>query len=55
MGRHDASFRRRGVGGSLDDGRHPNVVVVALTAKLARIDWAVLRNGADYDRCATRA
>jgi transposase len=34
---------------------HPNVVVVALAAKLARIAWAVLRSGADYDRCAMRA
>jgi transposase len=31
---------------------HPNVVVVALAAKLARIAWAVLRSGADYDRRA---
>ena len=29
---------------------HPNVVVVALAAKLARIAWAVLRSGVDYDR-----
>lgn len=28
---------------------HPNVVVVALAAKLARIAWAVLRHGRDYD------
>ncbi len=28
---------------------HPNVVVVALAAKLARIVWAVLRHGRDYD------
>jgi transposase len=34
---------------------HPNVVVVALAAKLARIAWAVLRGGAEYDRGATRA
>jgi transposase len=34
---------------------HPNVVVVALAAKLARTAWAVLRSGADYDRRATRA
>jgi transposase len=27
---------------------HPNVVVVALAAKLARIAWAVLRHGRDY-------
>ena len=30
------------------DRSHPNVVVVALAAKLARIAWAVLRSGADY-------
>ena len=29
---------------------HPNVVVVALAAKLARIAWALLRNGKDFDR-----
>jgi transposase len=29
---------------------HPNVVVVALAAKLARIAWAVLRSGDDYER-----
>jgi len=34
---------------------HPNVVVVALAAKLARIAWAVLRSGADYDRRAADA
>jgi transposase len=34
---------------------HPNVVVVALAAKLARIAWAVLRNGTDYDRRAAAA
>ena len=34
---------------------HPNVVVVALAAKLARIAWAVLKSGADYDRGAARA
>jgi transposase len=34
---------------------HPNVVVVALAAKLARTAWAVLRGGAEYDRGATRA
>lgn len=31
---------------------HINVVVVALAAKLARIAWAVLRSGDDYDRRA---
>ena len=31
---------------------HVNVAVVALAAKLARIAWAVLRSGADYDRRA---
>ena len=34
---------------------HVNVVVVALAAKLARIAWAVLRSGADYDRGAAAA
>lgn len=29
---------------------HPNVVVVALAAKLARIAWAVLRHEKDFDR-----
>ena len=29
---------------------HPNVVVVALAAKLARITWAVLRNEKDFDQ-----
>ncbi len=29
---------------------HPNVVVVALAAKLARIAWAVLRHENDFDR-----
>ena len=28
---------------------HPNVVVVALAAKLARIIWAVLRNKTNFD------
>lgn len=28
---------------------HPNVVVVALAAKLARIAWAVLRHEEDFD------
>jgi transposase len=32
-----------------------DVVVVALAAKLARIAWAVLRNGTDYDRRAAAA
>ena len=31
---------------------HVNVAVVALAEKLARIAWAVLRSGADYDRRA---
>jgi transposase len=31
---------------------HPNVVVVALAAKLARIAWAVLRNEKDFDQQA---
>jgi transposase len=34
---------------------HPNVVVVALAAKLARIAWAVLRRGRDYDHQAVTA
>jgi transposase len=34
----------------LGERAHPNVVVVALAAKLARIAWAVLRSGADYGR-----
>ena len=34
---------------------HVNVAVVALAAKLARIAWAVLRSGADYDRGAGAA
>jgi hypothetical protein len=28
---------------------HPNVVVIALAAKLTQIVWAVLRHGRDYD------
>jgi hypothetical protein len=31
---------------------HPNVVVVALAAKLARIAWAVLHKQQDFDRQA---
>lgn len=34
----------------LGERAHPNVVVVALAAKLARIAWAVLRSGTDYGR-----
>ena len=34
----------------LGERAHPNVVVVALAAKLARIAWAVLKSGADYSR-----
>jgi transposase len=34
----------------LGDRAQPNVVVVALAAKLARIAWAVLRRGTDYGR-----
>ena len=37
------------------DRAHPNVVVVALAAKLARIACAVLRSGSDYDRRAGAA
>jgi transposase len=29
---------------------HPNVVVVPLAAKLARIAWAVLRHEENFDR-----
>jgi hypothetical protein len=29
---------------------HPNVVVVALAAKLARIVWAVLRHETSFDQ-----
>jgi transposase len=29
--------------------RHPNVAAVALANKTARMAWAMLRNGADYD------
>lgn len=31
---------------------HPNVVVVALAAKLARVAWTVLRHEKDFDRQA---
>lgn len=31
---------------------HPNVVVVALAAKLARIAWVVLHKQQDFDRQA---
>jgi len=34
---------------------HPNVVVVALAAKLARIAWAVLHTQKDFDRHALAA
>ena len=34
---------------------HPNVVVVALAAKLARIAWAVLRHGRDFEPQACMA
>lgn len=34
---------------------HPNVVVVALAAKLARIAWAVLHTQQDFDRQALAA
>lgn len=34
---------------------HPNVVVVAIAAKLARIAWAVLRHGRDYEHQAVTA
>jgi transposase len=34
---------------------HPNVVVVALAAKLARVAWAVLRHEQDFDQQVTMA
>jgi transposase len=34
---------------------HPNVVVVALAAKLARIVWAVLRHETSFDQDAAAA
>jgi transposase len=34
---------------------HPNVVAVAVAAKLARIAWAVLRRGRDYEHQAVTA
>jgi transposase len=34
---------------------HPNVVVVAVAAKLARIAWAVLRHGRNYEHQAMTA
>jgi transposase len=34
---------------------HPNVVAVAVAAKLARIAWAVLRNGRNYEHQAVTA
>ena len=34
---------------------HPNVVVVAVAAKLARIAWSVLRHGRDYEHQAMTA
>jgi transposase len=39
----------------LGERAHPNVVVVALAAKLARIAWAVLKSGVDYRRGAAHA
>jgi transposase len=39
----------------LGERAHPNVVVVALAAKLARIAWAVLKSGVDYNRGAVHA
>ncbi len=34
---------------------HPNVVAVAVAAKLARIAWSVLRHGRDYEHQAVTA
>jgi transposase len=34
---------------------HPNIVAVAVAAKLARIAWAVLRHGRDYEHLAVTA
>ena len=34
---------------------HPNVVTVAVAAKLARIAWSVLRHGRDYEHQAATA
>ena len=34
---------------SLAERRHPNVAAVALANKTARIAWAMLRNGTDYE------
>jgi transposase len=34
---------------------HANVMVVALAAKLARIAWALLRHGRDYEQQAAIA
>jgi transposase len=34
---------------------HPNIVVVALAAKLARIIWAVLHRGTSFDQNALAA
>jgi transposase len=39
----------------LGERAHLNVVVVALAAKLARIAWAVLKSGVDYNRGAAHA
>jgi transposase len=52
-----AASRRRSALGCVGCSRsaHPNLVVLALAAKLARIAWAVLRGAADYDARAARA
>ena len=34
---------------SLAERRHPNVAAMALANKTARIAWAMLRNGTDYE------
>jgi transposase len=41
-----------GLGAWLRGRVHPNVAVVALAAKLARIAWAVLRHERDFDQNA---
>ena len=44
--------RDRRMGAPAARPSHPNVVVVALAAKLARIAWAVLRHGRSFDHQA---
>jgi transposase len=40
---------------NLAERRHPNVAAVALANKTARIAWAMLRNGTDYEPDYTAA